>query len=74
MNIYSSKQIGKSADKETFICIKYAALFGLCTWTPVGVEVMFPQSCWFHMNKFAGVKGGCSSSLASGIQKANSSE
>lgn len=27
-------QIGTSADRETFICIKYAALFGLTTWIP----------------------------------------
>lgn len=29
-------QIGTSADRETFICIKYAALFGLTTWIPSG--------------------------------------
>lgn len=57
MNINLFNQIGNS-DKEPLVCIKHAALFGRSTWRPVGVEVKFPQSCWFPMNRFAGVKGG----------------
>lgn len=30
--------MGSSADRETFICIKCAALFGRATWSPVGEE------------------------------------
>lgn len=36
MNTNPFNQIRTSADRETFICIKYVALFGLATWIPLG--------------------------------------
>lgn len=36
MNMNSFNQIGTSSDRETSICIKFAALFSLATWIPSG--------------------------------------
>lgn len=36
MNMNPFNQIGTFSDRETFICIKYVALFSLATWIPSG--------------------------------------
>lgn len=75
MNMNPFHQIRTSADRETFICIKYAALFGLVTWFPSGgggkVSTSHADFRWIGLLVS---KMGSSTPLASGIQKANSSE